>query len=126
MIKSHNGFFIFFHTGRPRSMNDQYFQKLWGKHIIFSDMYLAYPRPSIAITFRKFSTAPEVSLSTALWDIAIRPKNISAFSITLKRDFLTSEQFGFYTVNVSNDQGFFAATLFIRSKGTRPCNLKKN
>lgn len=105
-------------------MDDLYFKKLWGKHITFSDMYLAYPRPSIAITFRKFSTAPEVSLSTALWNIAIRPKNISAFSITLKRDFLTSEQFGFYTVNVSNDQGFFAATLFIRSKGTRTCNLK--
>lgn len=105
-------------------MDDLYFQKLLGKHITFSDMYLAYPRPSIAMTFRKFSTSPEVSLSTALWDIAIRPKNISAFSITLKRDFLTSEQFGFYTVNVSNDQGFFAATLFIRSKGTRTCNLK--
>lgn len=87
-------------------------------------MYLAYPRPSIAMKFRKFSTAPEVSLSTALWDIAIKPKNISAFSINIKRDFLTSEQFGFYTVNVGNDQGFFAATLFIRPKGTRTYNLK--
>lgn len=105
-------------------MDDLYFQTLWGKHITFSAMYLAYPRPSIAMTFRKFSTAPDVSVSTALWDIAIKPKNISAFSINIKRDFLTSEQFGFYTINVSNDQGFFAATLFIRPKGTRTCNFK--
>lgn len=101
---------------RPRSMDDLYFQKLWGKHITFSATYLAYPRPSVAITFRKFSTAAEISLSTALWDIALRPKNTSTFSITLKRDFLSSEQFGFYTVNVSNDLGSFATTLLIRPK----------
>lgn len=115
---------FFLHTGRPRSMDDLYFQNLWGEQITFSATYLAYPRPSIAMTFRKFSTAPEVSLSMTLWDIAIRPKNISVCFVTLKRDFLTSEQFGFYTVNVSNDQGYFAATLFIRPKGTRICNFK--
>ncbi|XP_061188677.1 protein turtle homolog B-like [Saccostrea echinata] len=103
---------------KPRSVNGLFFQQMSTNKLQISATYIAYPIPSIQWTFRKSSTSAEKYISSNFWNTAIiTATNISTFSVNYNKDSLQTDEFGYYTANVRNDQGSFLATFLIMPEG---------
>ncbi|XP_062572933.1 synaptogenesis protein syg-2-like [Saccostrea cucullata] len=103
---------------KPRSLNGQFFQQMSSNKLVFSAKYLAYPVPSIQWTFRKSSTSAEKYIASNFWNTNMTTAaNISTFSVSYKKNSLQTDEFGYYTANVSNDHGSFLTTVLIIPEG---------
>ncbi|XP_061186919.1 uncharacterized protein LOC133195051 [Saccostrea echinata] len=103
----------------PRSLDGLYFLRIpasFHDKLEMSANFLSYPTPSFQWGFRQKSTSPELTLSSDF----IRTStiiNISSFSVHLKKTVLEEDQFGYYTVRVTNDYGSFMTTFHIIPQG---------
>lgn len=103
-------------VGEPRSLNGIYFQKLYvtlGSTIDLSVNVTGYPLPKSQWTF--ISTTNRTILSSSMKTNT--SLNISTGSYQLRKTSMKDDEFGLYTLHLTNNYGRFTSNFYLLKEG---------